>query len=383
MISSKHNDLLNDYLWQESSLLMLQMDKTGTILRANPFSTHYVGSDAVGRQFTELIIEFTLQLNKNDLSEWTKEIHRINLQSAPGVPSTFLVRFLPLSDGFLAIGSPDIAGLEKMQLSVLHLNRELNDMSRALQKANAELKALNEVKNRFLGMAAHDLRTPLGAITSFTEFLQDEVGASLSEEHNEFIQIIMDSSKKMLQLVNDFLDVTSIESGKLTLHFCPVEVGTILNNVRTITSHYARAKTITVDNLPEDPTLSVHLDGGKIEQVLINLVRNAIEHSPEGATIRVSTCLKGSSLTFSVKDDAGGIPEEQCRKIFEPFSIAGTQKTGGERSIGLGLAIAKKIVEAHGGSLQVESTLGRGSIFSFNVPIHQRMSYTEANTGAL
>jgi signal transduction histidine kinase len=360
---------LFNLVWNDAALLMLQLDPAGLIQKANRFAIGYIGENTEGKPLTGLIVDFTRQLDPKHIDEWPKEPQWINFHVPSGSPVTFRVSFLSQKDGILVVGSPDIAGLEKLQSQVLHLNHDLSDLSRQLQKSNAELKTLDALKNRFLGMAAHDLRTPLGAVSSFTEFLRDEAGPSLSDEHNEFIEIILASSKRMQQLIEDFLDVSMIESGQLSLSRKPATAGAIVAGVRSMIDLVARAKGVVLEANLEEAGLMLEVDESKIGQVLINLIRNAIEYSNAGGRIRISTRQEGSNLVFAVQDEAGGIPEEQCKQIFAPFERAETLKTGGERSVGLGLAIAKKIVTAHGGTLRVESEWGIGSTFSFSLPI--------------
>lgn len=156
---------------------------------------------------------------------------------------------------------------------------------------------------------------------------------------------------------------------KLSLSRKPVKVATLVAGVRSMIDLVARAKGVIHEADLEEADLLLKVDEPKIGQVLINLTRNAIEYSTAGGRIRVSTRQEGNNLAFAVKDKAGGIPEKQCKQTFAPFERAKTLKTGGERSVGLGLAIAKKIVTAQGGILRVESEWGIGSTFSFTLPI--------------
>ena len=131
----------------------------------------------------------------------------------------------------------------------------------------------------------------------------------------------------------------------------------------------ARAKGVILETDLRNGDVILDVDGAKIGQVLINLIRNAIEYSPAEGRVWISMKRDHKNLTFSIKDEAGGIPEEQCSQVFSAFGRAETRKTGGERSIGLGLTIAKIISDAHGGTLRVDSEWGTGSTFSFTIPI--------------
>jgi len=249
------------------------------------------------------------------------------------------------------------------------LNNELVSLQRELAKQNVELEKLNNLKNQFLGMAAHDLRTPLGHILSYSEFLIDEAGPQLSAEHLEFLHIIRSSSDFMLQLVDDLLDFAKIESGKLTLNRQPTDLIALVRHNIALNSVLASRKQIELqfevrdDSLPE-----MMLDPARIEQVLNNLTSNAIKFSNPDGTVRVSISRDGDRAVVAVADQGTGMSPEQLERLFKPFSKS-VKGTTGEKGTGLGLAIVKKIVEEHKGAIWVESEAGRGSTFYVALPI--------------
>ncbi len=246
---------------------------------------------------------------------------------------------------------------------------ELANLQREVAKQNAELERLNEQKNRFLGMASHDLRNPLGIIQMYSDFLLDEASDVLNEEHIEFLSIIQRSSQFMLELVNDFLDLSRIESGKLDLDLGSVNIITIVGNTVALNRILAGKKHITLDFFYEKDPLEVTLDAHRIEQVLNNLLSNAIKFSPAESRISVRVMEEAHTVTIAVQDHGPGIPEQELEKMFEPFERTSVKSTAGEKSSGLGLAIAKKIVEAQGGTLRVESEVGNGSTFFVSLPL--------------
>jgi signal transduction histidine kinase len=249
------------------------------------------------------------------------------------------------------------------------VNNELANLQREMAKANAELALLNEQKNRLLGMAAHDLRSPLGAILSFSEFLQADADASFSEQHREFIATIHSSSKFMLNLINDLLDVSSIESGQLKLNPGPGDLADLVARNVSLNRVLAQKKGITIDYAAPPGDLPPMLfDSGKIEQVLNNLLGNAIKFSHPDTTIEVSVQAGANSVTVAVRDQGQGIPADELSRLFRNFGTTRVRGTAGEPSTGLGLAIARKIVEGHGGTVAVDSAVGQGSTFSFSLP---------------
>ncbi len=356
------------YLWDDAALLALRLDCTDRVIDINAFARRHLGPDLVGRAFRDLLVIFEDSSSVVIQSRTDSEPALLNFKTPSGQPATYRVRFLATAEGLLVVGSPDVEGLEKLQRQVLELNRELSDLGRRLHKANAELNELNALKDRFLGMAAHDLRKPLGAIMAYVGFLRDEASAVLTTEHAGFLAIIDQAATRMRGMIDGFLDVAVIQSGKLRLDRAPVAAERILTGIRPILDVAARTKGVLLTYDFGDGTLVLDVDAGKVEQVLINLVGNAIEHSSPGATVSLSMRPVGTAAVFTINDEAGGIPADRFEHLFEPFERAGTRKSGGERSIGLGLAITHKIVSEHGGKIRVESQWGSGSTFTVELP---------------
>lgn len=252
---------------------------------------------------------------------------------------------------------------------VTRLNNEVIATQRQLAKANAEMKRLDEMKNRFLGMASHDLRSPLGAILTYSEFLIDEAAPAMSEEHRQFLSVIRQSSEFMLKLVNDLLDISTIESGQLRLDLEPVDLGQLIAHSITINRLMAAKKSISIEFLPGIAAIPVlMLDPGKIVQVVNNLITNAVKFSKPGTAIEVDIRVDEAEVAISVRDHGLGIPAGERDKLFRFFGRTSVRATGGEKSSGLGLAIAQKIIAGHGGRMQVESEVGAGSVFTFRLP---------------
>lgn len=249
------------------------------------------------------------------------------------------------------------------------LNNELTTAQRELAKKNVELARLNEQKNQFLGIAAHDLRNPLEVIQTYSEFLLEDAAAVLSEEQVDFINKIFSSSAFMLNLVNDFLDYSRIEVGRLDLDLAPVELPQLTERVIDRSRLFADKKRVEIvferaENLPR-----MLLDESKIEQVLDNLIGNAIKFSPAETCIKIVLATRGTKIVLSVKDDGPGIEKSDAETLFAPFVKGRAKPTGGEKSTGLGLAIVKRIVEGHGGEISVETGIGRGSTFYVSLPL--------------
>ncbi len=234
-----------------------------------------------------------------------------------------------------------------------------------LLKKTKELNLLNARKNELLGMAAHDLRTPLGAISTYSNLLASELGNTLSPIHREFLDTILDMSAFMSVLITDILDVTAIESGNLRLDCTSQAIEPILRRAVAINGVLSRKKGITIQNdMPEGETFC-SIDRRKIDQVLNNLLGNAMKYSHAGTTIKMSLGIDSDQVTIAIRDQGQGIPAEELERIFTPFKSGSVGATAGEHSTGLGLAIVKSIIAGHGGKIWVTSTVGEGSTFYF------------------
>ncbi|WP_437592444.1 ATP-binding protein [Sorangium sp. So ce1000] len=263
-------------------------------------------------------------------------------------------------------------------------NRQLVQMHEELAAKNAELVRLNEEKNRFVGMAAHDLRNPLGVILGYSDFMlmshrRGEPSSLLKEGGVEIVNMIRSSSKFMLSLINDLLDVSMIELGKLNLDRKSTDIVQLVASNVALNLVLAGQKNMKLVVDSDEGVPRVDVDVHKLEQVLNNLISNAIHYSPPGTTIRVrvqggrgakDACgTAGAEVILSVKDEGPGIAAEDIGKLFRPFGRARTVSTGGERSTGLGLAIAQRIVEGHGGRIWVDSVVSKGATFFVALPV--------------
>lgn len=249
-----------------------------------------------------------------------------------------------------------------------HLNNDLVTTQRQLAKANVQLAALNEQKNHLLGMAAHDLRNPLGAIETYSQFLLD-ADLPFSVEQREFVSIIRDSSLFMLHLVEDLLDVAQIEAGKLNLEPTPTDLAALVERCLAVNRVLAARKSIRLVAHCAAHLPPAHVDAGKISQVLTNLLTNALKFSHPDTEVTTRLRRQGDELILSVTDQGQGIPAAECERLFHAFERTSVQPTGGERSTGLGLAIAERIVAGHGGRIWVDSQVGRGSTFLVALPV--------------
>jgi len=249
------------------------------------------------------------------------------------------------------------------------VNKRLRAAQEELERGNQKLLLLNEQKNMLLGMAAHDLRNPLYLIEGYSDYLLKDSKAPLAAEHRNVVAAIQSSSTFMVQMINDLLDVHKIETGNFEMQMSRSEFAPLLERVIEAQGFAARKKgiEITLSNPPGIPPFI--FDSSRISQVMINLIDNAIKFSFKGSVIDVTAGITDERLWFAVRDHGPGIPENELHKLFKPFSTTSVRPTGNEKSTGLGLAIAHSIVEKHGGEINVDSTVGVGSTFTFNIPV--------------
>lgn len=249
-------------------------------------------------------------------------------------------------------------------------NKQLLNMHREIARKNLELEKLNEEKNKFLRIAAHDLRNPISAILSFSVLLMEESWNKLDPNEQDFLNIIKDSSEFLLKLLNELLDLSIIESGNLNLNLEETEISALIQRNIALNRILAEKKGISILFIPGFDKQMIKLDPVKTEQVLNNLISNAIKFSFEGKVIEVKTRVDDNVCEIIVSDQGQGIPQSDQQKLFQPFAKRSVLSTAGERSTGLGLSIVKKIVEGHGGKIWVESEVGKGSTFFVTFPIN-------------
>ncbi|HET7121343.1 MAG TPA: HAMP domain-containing sensor histidine kinase [Solirubrobacterales bacterium] len=248
------------------------------------------------------------------------------------------------------------------------LGAAFNEMAEELEREASQRDQLDRLKDEFVLTASHELRSPLTSVQGFAELLMLE-RESLTPRQLETVEVILDNCRHLVRLLNDLLDLARSDAGRLAIRPEPTAVAPLLDDVvRTMRAQTDAADQTLTENLQPDLPL-IEVEPARIRQILVNLLTNAHEYCPEGASIEVMARAVDAEVEISVSDDGPGIPSEQLERIFERFTRgdAGlTQRVGGT---GLGLAISKSLVELHGGTIEAESTVGRGSTFRFRLPL--------------
>ena len=249
-----------------------------------------------------------------------------------------------------------------------NLEEKVKQRTSELEQSNEKLKQLNIEKNKYVGIVAHDLRGPIGNVFNFSELLISEYSDLSKEQHIKFLSVINERSSYSLNLIESFLNSSKIESGILDLNFKTWDYNELLKNSISQNIFFANKKSQKLIFECIEENLSVLCDKDKMEQVINNLISNAIKFSPIEKNIWIKIEKNNNQLVTSVIDEGQGIPESELKSIFKSYQTTSVKSTAGEKSTGLGLAIVKKIVEAHNGKIWVESEVGKGSCFSFSLP---------------
>ena len=216
---------------------------------------------------------------------------------------------------------------------------------------------------------SHELRTPLNSIIGFSDIILDGLAGNLEDKQEHYLQHISQSGRHLLNLINDILDISKIEAGKMELYPEIVDIRKSVSEIVTMTESLASRKNIAVDiDMPDDMPL-ISADKSKIKQIMYNILGNAIKFTDNGGNVYINLSNDDENVIMSITDTGIGISPEDQNKLFKPFSQIDTSISRRFEGTGLGLALVKELIELHGGRIWVESEAGKGSTFSFRLPI--------------
>jgi signal transduction histidine kinase len=296
---------------------------------------------------------------------YQSKIRRVGL----GTAEKILKHFMDLLDVMVFTGHKNLIAARLHIEAVQESYRELSDKNHKLEESYAKLKELDRLKSNFLATMSHELRTPLTSVIGYSEMMLEGLGGPLTAEQREYLGIIMEKGENLLQLITSILDISKIEAGRVRLVLSEVDAGQLMRDAVATLLPLARKKGLKVTCEPGAlPRLQGDRD--KLRQCLVNLCSNAVKFTPAGGAITVrAEALAGERLAIHVADTGIGIAEEHLSKVFDVFFQVDGSSTREYGGAGLGLAIVRSFVEAHGGEVRVRSTPGGGSTFTVVLPL--------------
>ncbi len=368
------------------TILHLEDDaKDGELVRALLESAEIESSIArvqSGDQFLE-----ALQKNKFDLILADYRLPGYDGMSAlkvvqeryPDVPFIFVSGVIGEDAAIEALkqGATDYVLKQKLSRLVPAVNRALHEAENQRKRKKAEealveleiLKQVDGLRSEIIGNVSHELRTPLGMILFMISALQKEDLNLDAETRSRFMKDIEHETLKLQEIVDSLLDISRFQDGKFVLNYEKIDFRQLIDHIYQGITLQKNNHTF-VQKIPERVML-VRIDSRRIEQVIYNLLDNAIKYSPNNSTIVLEADLKGEEIKCSIQDEGMGIPKQEKEKIFERFYRLNDPNRPGIPGIGLGLSISREIIRAHGGQIWVESQPGYGSTFSFTLPVKQ------------
>jgi signal transduction histidine kinase len=339
-----------------------------------------LGQGATGRAATTSEpVEITdlLQVQELPIRGIRPTLSRLGYRSLLAVPLLLEKRIMGALTVFrreVGSFSPDVVNLLRtfaaqsaLALQNARLFCEIEDKSRQIEAANRH-------KSEFLANMSHELRTPLNAIIGFSEVLQERLFGELNDKQAEYTSDILTSGQHLLSLINEILDLSKVEAGRMELEQSSFDLPLAIDNARTFVRERAVKHGIRLDVDVDDRLGEYVGDERKIKQILLNLLSNAVKFTSEGGRISISANKTDNGAEISVSDTGIGIPSAEQPTIFEEFRQVGGDYAHKKEGTGLGLTLAKKFVELHGGRIWVESEVGKGSTFTFTLPERQHLT---------
>ncbi len=268
--------------------------------------------------------------------------------------------------------APEVIDLLKTFATQSALAIQNARLFREIAEKSRELEVASQHKSEFLANMSHELRTPLNAIIGFSEVLAQGMFGEINEKQTEYLQDILESGRHLLSLINDILDLSKIEAGRMELELADFDLSQAIQNALTLVRERALRRGIALQHAIDDRVADIRADERKLKQVLLNLLSNAIKFTPEGGRIEVRAAPADGTVEVSVTDTGVGIAPGDQDAVFEEFRQVGATDKKAEGT-GLGLTLSRKFVELHGGKIWVQSEVGHGSTFSFTLPVRPKV----------
>jgi signal transduction histidine kinase len=379
-VGATHND------FAATTLQMLDLLRTGHTAEAQPLQTQALAlADRIERLTNELVHRAEAEVA--DSIESSRQADALSRTVVLGFAAASIALAviigialaLSISGPIRAIGGrvERIAAGDFTEHVRVENRDELGALAANIDRMNdqlgllyAQLQTANRHKSEFLSNMSHELRTPLNAIIGFSEVLLERLFGELNAKQADYLQDILDSGKHQLTLVNDILDLSKVEAGRMELELSTFSLKETIDSSVAMLRERASRRGIALEADCDPSVGTIEADQRKVKQVLFNLLSNAVKFTPEGGRITVRARAASDVAEISVQDTGVGIAQEDQGRIFEEFAQARSGKST-EASTGLGLTIAKRFVELHGGAMRVESAVGLGSTFTFSLPLRR------------
>jgi len=349
-------------LFEQSNDAIIIHDFNGKILEVNKMTCEILGYNE-----QELKQESIIDLFSPEYREKVRSAMTEVKTTGSTRKETRMIR----SDGTPIFMDFNVSLLQTQENTILAVGRDITDRIRAEEamiNARIEAETASRTKSEFLANMSHELRTPLNSIIGFSDILFERVFGELNERQLKYVSNISTSGKHLLGLINDILDLSKVEAGKMELHYSEFSIDSVFEEVKSTLSPLAHAKSLKIDFIAEPGFGSIQADRSRLIQILYNLGSNAIKFTPEKGSISVNCKKSGDSAIFSVKDTGIGISPDDQKKLFQPFTQIDSSSSKQYCGTGLGLVLVKKLVELHGGVIRVDSETGKGSNFTFELP---------------
>lgn len=352
-----------EQVFENASEGLAAFNERGEVVFANPKALDLVGypkQELYGVSFASIL----------DIRSVRRVLRR--RRGGESVPFDVNVRTHEGQSRLLSVSLNDSPICEGLYVAAFHdeterrsMERELTETKAVLEKANDRLRQMDRIRAEFLNTATHELRIPVTIVNGYCTLLRDMGIENLTGQQKEFLHEAIQSSERLVDLINNMLDLSRLEAGKMIMHIEVRDISAVLDEVSRGLRHMAADSGLEISVDARSSCLAV-FDDEKIHQVLVNLVGNAIKFTPSGGRIRIALQERDENILVSVEDTGKGIPENRISELFEEFAQLGREDS--RKGTGLGLAICKKIVESHQGSIWAESAPGKGSRFSFTLP---------------
>ena len=346
------------------------MNQDETIIDWNPAAEQIFGwsrEEAIGRRLAELIMppryrDAHQKAVRAYLKKGTGEVigRRLELQALRRNGEVFPIE--------LTVNAQSAGGTIVFNAFVRDIT-ERSEAERKLNAAKEAAEAANRTKSEFLATMSHELRTPLNAIIGFADVMAQKLMGPIIPRYVEYAHDIRTSGDHLLSLINDILDISAVEAGKATIEPVPVDLRAIADTCLSLTKHAAEGRSVTVVNEVANDLPRLMADPRRLRQILLNLIGNAVKFSQPGASVFVRASLDGASMTINIVDSGPGIPAHEVERVFEAFVQLSAGQVRSHEGAGLGLALVKRFVELHGGTIKLDSHLGQGTTARITLPV--------------